>query len=112
MSRSVETAPTFERDLKRLGKRYFHIRHDLEPLIAQLIAGETPGDRVSGLMTVVYKVRIANTDARKGKSGGYRVIYYLPSDEVNILLTIYSKNDQADIPLSEIVHILKTELDG
>lgn len=110
MSRRIETAPTFERDLKRLGKRYLRIRQDLEPLIEQLIAGETPGDRVPGLMTVVYKVRVANTDARKGKSSGYRVIYYLPSEEANILLTIYSKNDQQDIPIGEITRIIKAEL--
>lgn len=110
MIRRVETAPTFERNLKRLGRRYRRIRQDLEPIITQLIAGETPGDRLRGVPAVVYKVRLPNTDARRGKSGGYRVIYYLPSGEITVLLTIYSKTDQADIPAAEIVRILNEEL--
>jgi len=110
VTRRVETAPTFERDLKRLGRRYRRIRHDLEPLIRQLLTGETPGDRVQGVRTVVYKARLPNSDARRGKSGGYRVIYYLPADALTILLTIYSKTDQADIPAAEIARILRDEL--
>jgi mRNA-degrading endonuclease RelE of RelBE toxin-antitoxin system len=108
--RRVETAPTFERDLKRLGRRYRRIQKDLEPLIERLIAGETPGDRVQGVPTVVYKVRLPNRDAGRGKSGGYRVIYYLPSGQVTVLLTIYSKSDQADIQVAEIASILRDEI--
>jgi len=81
VTRRVETAPTFERDLKRLGRRYRRIRSDLEPLIEQLVAGETPGDRLQGVPAVAYKVRLTNRDARRGKSGGYRVIYCLPANE-------------------------------
>ena len=110
MSRRVETAPTFERNLKQLGQRYRRIRKDLEPLLEQLLAGQTPGDRLRGVSVVVYKARLPNSDARRGKSGGYRVIYYLPVGEATILLTIYSKTDQADIPTNEIVRILKEEL--
>lgn len=65
-----------------------------------------------GVAAVVHKVRVANSDARKGKSGGYRVIHYLPSDVVTTLLTIYSKNDQTDVPAAEIARILKEELGG
>lgn len=110
MTRRIETAPTFDRDLKRLGRRYRRIRHDLEPVLAQLIAGELPGDRLQGVQVVVYKVRVPNSDASRGKSGGYRVIYYLPSDERTILLSIYSKTDQADIAVAELRRILDEEL--
>ncbi len=68
--RRVESAPTFERDLKRLARRYPQIRNDIEPIIDRLAAGETPGDRVRGVQSIVYKVRVANSDARRGKSGG------------------------------------------
>ncbi|MGH8541467.1 MAG: type II toxin-antitoxin system RelE/ParE family toxin [Stenotrophobium sp.] len=112
MTHSVATTPTFERDLKRLGRRYRRIRLDLEPLIEQLSAGATPGDRLTGVQSVVYKVRIPNRDASRGKSGGYRVIYYLPSGAVITLLTIYSKTDQADISADEIARIFNDELGG
>jgi mRNA-degrading endonuclease RelE of RelBE toxin-antitoxin system len=110
--RRIETAPTFERDLKRLARRYPRIRQDLEPIIQDLAAGNTPGDRLAGLQTVAYKVRIANRDARRGKSGGYRTIYYLPSDERAVLLTMYSKSDQADVANEEIKRIIEDELGG
>lgn len=112
MTRQIETAPTFDRDLKRLGRRYRRIRQDLEPILAQLVAGELPGDRMQSVQAIVYKVRIPNSDADRGKSGGYRVIYYLPSDELTILLSIYSKTDQADIAAAEIRRILDEELGG
>jgi mRNA-degrading endonuclease RelE of RelBE toxin-antitoxin system len=56
VTRRIETAPSFDRDLKRLGRRYRGIRQDLEPILAQLIAGELPGDRLQGVQAVVCKV--------------------------------------------------------
>ena len=112
MTRRVETAPTFERDLKRLARRYPHIRQDLEPIIEALIAGDTLGDRLKGVQAIVYKVRLANRDAHRGKSGGYRILYYLPSDEYTVLLTMYSKSNQADLPNEEIKRIIENELGG
>lgn len=112
MTRRIETAPTFERQLKQLGRRYRRIRQDLDPLLKQLLAGETPGDRLQGVQSIVYKVRLANRDATRGKSGGYRVIYYLPSDEATTLLTLYSKTDQDDIAADEVTRIITEELGG
>jgi len=110
VTRRIETAPTFERQLKQLARRYRRIRQDLEPLIKQLLAGETPGDRFKGVQSVVYKVRLSNRDARRGKSGGYRVIYYLPDDDATLLLALYSKSDQDDIPADELKRIIIDEL--
>jgi len=39
----------FKRQLKRLSRRYRQIRKDIEPIIDALVAGETPGDQVSGV---------------------------------------------------------------
>jgi len=108
--RRVETAPTFERDLKRLSRRYAQIRLDIEPIIGELQRGALPGDRVQGLRLAIYKVRAANRDAKRGKSGGYRVIYYLPVGDLIVLLTIYSKSDQKDISARAIAKIVKEEL--
>lgn len=97
----------FKRDLKQLAKRYRRIKSDLNPVLEQLQSGETPGDRIQGTEHLVYKVRIRNTDAQKGKSGGYRMIYYVQVAELIILITIYSKSDQADISSEEIVDIIQ-----
>ncbi|GAB5536329.1 MAG: hypothetical protein Rubg2KO_25780 [Rubricoccaceae bacterium] len=58
---------------------------------------------------VVYKVRLANSDARRGKSGGYRMIYYARTAERVVLVTIYSKSDQGDISAAAIRQIIKEE---
>lgn len=55
----------------------------------------------------VYKVRLRNTDAQRGKSGGYRVIYYLETEEQTVILTIYSKTDQSDLPVEVISGIIE-----
>jgi mRNA-degrading endonuclease RelE of RelBE toxin-antitoxin system len=93
----VDLTPRFKRDLRDLAKRYRHIRSDLQPLIEQLQAGKLPGDAISGTNYTVFKVRLKNSDIQKGKSGGYRVIYYLKTEERIVLATIYSKSDISDI---------------
>ena len=66
----------FQGQLRKLAKRYRNIRSDLQPLLNDLNRGNYPGDRISGFADFfIYKVRIKNSDIRKGKSGGYRVIY-------------------------------------
>ena len=98
-SLSIEIAitPRFQRDLRELAKRYRSIRSDIQPLIDQLQAGEIPGDRIAGIKYQVFKVRIKNSNIPKGKSGGYRVIYYLKNAQGIILTTIYSKSDLTDV---------------
>ena len=104
----IEYTDAFKRQLRKLSRRYRHIRQDLDPLIAQLQNGTTPGNQVSGLGYTLYKARLRNRDNRRGKSGGYRVIYYLQSRDKIILVTIYSKSDQADIRAVEIRRIISS----
>jgi mRNA-degrading endonuclease RelE of RelBE toxin-antitoxin system len=92
----------FKRRLKTFKKRYRQIRGDLQPLIEQLRAGKTPGDRVAGTGYTVFKVRVKNSDSRRGKSGGYRVIYQRSSSTCIILLLIYSKSDQDNVAMEDI----------
>lgn len=56
----------FQKDIRRLGKRYRSIRLDIQPIIAQLEAGEIVGDRISDLSYTVFKVRVKNSDVQKG----------------------------------------------
>jgi len=97
----------FKLALKYLSKRYRRIKSDVQPIIDELEAGEKPGDRIQGTDSIVYKVRIKNTDAQKGKSGGYRLIYYVQVESTIILITIYSKSDQTDISAEEIIQIIE-----
>lgn len=109
IERRLSFTPEFKRNLRLLIRKYPRIRADVEPLIASLQAGETPGDQISGVGYIIFKVRLPNTDARRGKSGGYRVIYYLVSAEAVILVTIYSKSEQSDISAAKIRQIIHAE---
>lgn len=53
-------------------------------------------------------MRVANSSANKGKSGGFRVIYYVVRDEKDIfLLTMSSKTDQENIDTNTLVALIK-----
>lgn len=103
----VEIALPVVKKLKRLLKKYPHAYDDLQGLIQQLERGETPGDQVKGVKYTVYKVRLRNSDVAKGKSGGYRVIYYIRTSDHFIVITLYSKSEQVDIDPDEIRRLIE-----
>jgi mRNA-degrading endonuclease RelE of RelBE toxin-antitoxin system len=103
---NVRFTPEFKRSLHALAKKYRRIRADVEPIIEQLRIGLLPGDHVPGVGAPIFKVRIRNTDAARGKRGGYRLLYYLQTPTEIILITIYSKSEQADMSPDEIRQIL------
>lgn len=72
----------------------------------QLQAGKILGDRIARVKYQVFKVRLKNTNIQKGKSGGYRVIYYLKTAEEIILATIYSKSDLSDVSNETIIEAI------
>jgi len=98
--------PEFKRNLRALAKKHPHIRSDVQPIIEQIQRGEFIGEQVQGTGYTIFKVRIRNRDASRGKSGGYRVIYYLKTAMAVILVTIYSKTEQSDISAARIKKIL------
>lgn len=57
-----------------------------------------------------YKVRIKNSDNQKGKSCGYRVLYYLKTQDDVILLEIYSKSEQENLSDTLIRQIVQQYL--
>ncbi len=92
----------FKRNIRQLAKKYRRIKSDLEPLFSDLRQGQTPGDQIPGVQYEVYKVRVKNSDNNKGKSGGYRIIYQQTENDEVVLVTIYSKSEQADVSAQEI----------
>ncbi len=102
MPTRVIVADQFYRDARKLKRDYPHILQDVRTLRTQLEADERPGNRLKGLEYTAFKVRVKNSDVQRGKSGGYRVIYYLETAEQIVLITIYSKSKQSDIPLDKL----------
>jgi mRNA-degrading endonuclease RelE of RelBE toxin-antitoxin system len=103
----VIALPTFTQNIRRLKKKYRSILQDLEPTIEQLQSGEIIGDQVPGTGYPIFKVRVKNSDAQRGKSGGYRILYYLKTSTRILLLTLYSKSEQDDIAAEDLITIIK-----
>ena len=108
MSYSIIPTPTFQKDVKTLKKKFRRIVTDLEELDDMLTDNPLCGDAIPGLDGKVFKLRLASSDMGKGKSGSFRVIYYLLAPDKTIyLLTIYAKAYREDIDTSEIKALLK-----
>ncbi len=103
----IDYTREFKRNLRQLSRRYRSIRDDIEPVIEALKTGETPGDQVTGTGYTVYKIRIKNSDNHKGKSGGYRMIYYVKTETHITLVTLYSKSDQGDVSQNDLRRIIR-----
>jgi mRNA-degrading endonuclease RelE of RelBE toxin-antitoxin system len=102
----IETTDEFDRRSKALTKKYRNLKADLKPLILALQSGETPGEILTGLDILALKVRVRNSSVDRGKSGGYRVIYYVALPTKVVLLTIYAKSEQENIAAQEIERIV------
>ncbi|NJR52343.1 MAG: type II toxin-antitoxin system mRNA interferase toxin, RelE/StbE family [Leptolyngbyaceae cyanobacterium CSU_1_3] len=108
----VEFTAPFKRNLKELVKRYRQVQADILPVIEQLQQGNFIGDQITGTDYTVLKVRAKNSDVRKGKSGGYRLIYQVVSPETVLLLLIYSKSDRPDVAMKVIQDAISEALEA
>ena len=102
----VEFSQAFKRNLRTLAKRYRHVRSDVQPIVAQLQNGEVVGDQVPRTGYTIFKVRVKNSDLRKGKRAGYRMIYYLKTPSKIVLITIYAKSDRSDVSSDQVRRIV------
>jgi mRNA-degrading endonuclease RelE of RelBE toxin-antitoxin system len=71
MSFNVRTLPNFEKEAKRLAKKFPSLKKDLLLLIESLEITPKQGEPLGNDF---YKVRLAIASKGKGKSGGGRVI--------------------------------------
>lgn len=105
---TVEPSYEFKKDLRKLGKKYPSVAKDANSLIDQLEQGEFPGNKLQGFKAELYKIRLKSSDNKKGKSGGFRIIYEIKRNRLIIrLIEIYSKSKKNDINISEIKRRLK-----
>ena len=103
----IKFSDEFKNDLRNLAKKYRSIRKDLQPILDDLQAGNFNGDQIAHVGYTVFKLRLKNSDNKKGKSAGYRVIYYVKTSTSVILITIYSKSEQSDISATEVRRIIE-----
>ena len=108
MTYDVHLADTFQKSIKALKKKYPHVKDDLLSPIKTLEEEPSAGDPISGWNKEVWKVRVASSDVKKGKRGGYRLIYFWEAGEKKVyLLVAYFKGEKAEITKKEIEPLLK-----
>lgn len=105
MSYSVVTIPPFDRQLKRLAKKYHSLKNDLAELGRQLTDNPAMGKPIG---QDCYKIRMAISSKGKGKSDGARIITHVyVSGKTLYMLAIYDKSEQDNISDKELNELLK-----
>ena len=108
MNCNIIAYPLFEKELKRLAKRYKSLKKDYAALLDELTENPMAGVCLSkGLR----KVRMKIAAKGKGKSGGARVIPIVANVDVKSLevglLYIYDKSERESISDRELLEIAR-----
>ena len=105
MSFSVKTISVFDRQAKRLAKKFPSLKKQLQALIGELKEDPAKGTPIGH---DCQKVRLAIASKGKGKSGGARVIVHVVyKDGTAYLLTIYDKSELENLTEGEILDLIK-----
>ncbi len=114
----VNTTPNFDKDLKKLAKKYQSLKNDLGQLINDLENDPTRGTMI---MPNVYKIRLGVKSKGGGKSGGLRVITHV---EVVLnteiidgltkvrLITIYDKSEVDNVDNGKLQEVIENILEN
>jgi len=104
MNFNIYTTDFFEKELKKLSKKYPSVKNDYKALVDSIIEEPKQGQPLG---KDCYKIRMAITSKGKGKSSGSRVISCVKIVAGSVfLLSIYDKGDKENISDKEIDNLL------
>ncbi|MEA3315399.1 MAG: hypothetical protein U9Q30_06060 [Campylobacterota bacterium] len=89
-----ETVSLFDKQVKKLSKKYNLIKEDLKEFIVDF---DNNHKEATSIKNNLFKVRVANSNKNKGKRAGYRIYYYIKINDTVHLLTIYDKSQVESI---------------
>jgi len=105
MNYSILPTHRFEKEIKRLIKKFPSLKNEYANLITELKTNPTSG---MPLGNDCYKIRIAIASKNKGKSGGARVVTYVVIEDTTVyLLTIFDKSEVANITDKDLKVMIK-----
>lgn len=114
MCYTVIPTPKFLQDIEyyEKKKKFRNITDYVDSVVKDLEIGNLVGDDIPDIDIPTdnhtYKVRVANSNTKVGKSNGYRIIYYVVKDDKEIyLITIYYKKEDKNIPTKKLQISLK-----
>jgi len=91
-------AEHFKKQLKRLKRKYPHMKGDLLAVLDNLnLENEIHIGRS------IFKVRVGSSDMKKGKAGGFRLyIFLFKKKDLLVPLCIYAKSEMTAISENEL----------
>ena len=105
MSYSIKTIPKFDKQLKKLIKKYPSFKIEFTNFIVSLRENPEQG---TSLGNNCYKIRLSIASKGKGKSGGARLITNLIISETTVyLISIYDKSEKESLSDKELDDLLK-----
>ncbi len=108
MNWTISTVPDFDKEVRRLSKKYKSLRSDLLQFQKDITDNPFLGTEI---LPNVRKIRIAITSKGKGKSGGARIISFVAVNDIEsgeiILLYIYDKSESPNIQTEYLKQLLK-----
>lgn len=106
MSCNILLTGRFEKEIKRLIKKYPSLKLEFSELVTVL--KNNPETGIS-LGNSCFKIRLAIASKGKGKSGGARIITYFYLQESTIyLLSIYDKSEKETITTKELQDLIQS----
>ena len=106
MSYNIFPTNRFEKELKKLYKKFPSLKSEYANLISEISENPHTG---TDLGNHCHKIRISIASKGKGKRGGARVITYVYIDSKSVyLLTIYDKSEKSDIKTNELKEIIES----
>jgi hypothetical protein len=105
MSYKVKTIPYFDKQAKRLTRKFKSFKAELSELFDSLELDPTQG---TALGNDCYKIRVAIKSKGKGKSGGARTITHVVAVREHVyLLSVFDKSEKETISENELKELLK-----
>ena len=98
----VFVTSVFEKSVKRLAKRFRSMKDVYKKILFDFQGNIPIGEEIQGHRNF-YKARYPNPEVRKGKSGGFRLIYFWNTEKENVILVdIYSKTDYRKVDWQKV----------
>ncbi len=104
MNFEVQSIEVFEKQVRKLSKKYASIKFDLIELVKELQENPNLGTPIG---KNCFKIRLAITSKNKGKSGGARIItHFVVIEQIVYLLSIYDKSAKENLTEKELIELL------
>ena len=107
MSYRVIFTSSFKKSVKYLEKRFPRVKEDVR-IAVQVLLQEPKLGVVIPSGGGIRKLRVRNSDQGRGKSGGYRLLYYVEDQQQQALyvLLLYAKSDRDEVTRKELQDLL------